>query len=75
MLESGFVVQFRVRWQKLLCPHPELRADGRLAPGRAHLQRFIPVSAADAFKEVIDEVEPAEGGKERGGMIFKDRSN
>lgn len=46
-----------------LRPHPELRADGGLPPGRAHLQRLISVSAADALKEVVDEVEPA--GRER----------
>lgn len=67
MLASVLVVQLRVRWQMLLRPHPELRADGGLPPGCAHLQCFISVSAADTFKEVIDEVEPAEGEKEREG--------
>lgn len=66
MWESGLVVRFRARWQKPLGPHPELRTDGGLPPGRAHLQRFISVSAADAFKEVIDKVKPAKGERERG---------
>lgn len=42
-----------------LRPHPELRADGGLAPGRAHLQGLVSAPAADTLEEVVDEVEPA----------------
>lgn len=66
-------MQFRVSRQKLLFSHPELRADCGLPPGRAHLQRFISVSAADTFKEVVDEVEPAEGERESRRSVFSKR--
>lgn len=39
--------------------HPELGADSGLASGCAHLQGLVSTSAPDAFKEVVDEIEPA----------------
>lgn len=64
MLESGLVVWLK-KTNQSICPHPELRADCGLPPGSAHLKRFISVSAADAFKKVIDKVEPVEREREK----------
>lgn len=49
--------------------HPELRADGGLASGRAHLEGLISISAANALEEVVDEVKPAESAD--GGMSHR----
>ena len=57
--QSHTELRVTAKSQKLLS-HPELRADGGLASGRAHLQRLVSVSAADALEEVVDEVEPAD---------------
>lgn len=39
--------------------HSELRADGGLFSGRAHLQGLLVISAAHLLKQVIDEIQPA----------------